>query len=68
MAERLSPARQKALCRLSTEPTLLSGTELTAAAWLVMKGYAHKHRLNHFSLTPSGSAIRAALNEARDAD
>ncbi|MGO4405982.1 hypothetical protein AB4Z10_17170 [Bosea sp. RAF48] len=65
MAEKLSPTRRKALNRLSTEPTLLIGTELTAAAWLVMKGLAHRHRLNHFTITPAGSAARAAL-EPRD--
>lgn len=63
MAEKMSPARKKALSRLSTEPTLLVGTELTAAAWLVMKGLAHRHRMNHFTITPAGSAARA-LDEA----
>lgn len=61
MTEKLSPSRKKALSRLSEEPTLLVGTELTAAAWLVMKGYAVRHRLNHYSLTPAG---RRALEEA----
>lgn len=65
MREKLTKARRAALNRLADHPVLLIGTELTAAAWLVMKGFAVRHRLNHFTITEAG---RAALNEARDAD
>jgi len=57
---KLTNARLRVLSRLSDKPTLLIGADLTTSAWLVMKGYAVRHRLNHFSITEAG---RAALSE-----
>lgn len=57
MPEILTKIRRRVLERLSDQPVLVAGTDLTAAAWLAKNGYAVRHRLNHFSATTAGSDL-----------
>lgn len=66
MGEKLSPGRKKALSRLSETETQLIGTELTAAAWLVAKGLAVRHRFNRFSITEAGRLAQLRTRPAKE--
>jgi len=57
MPDVLTKTRRRVLEGLSEQPRLIVGTDLTAAAWLAKNGYAVRHRLNHFSATPTGIEV-----------